>query len=43
MTVFLVLAGIGLGVVIGERDARRKRRGWRPYRRCDVMSEWRNG
>lgn len=31
MTVMLVLAGIGLGVWIGERDAKRKRGGWKPY------------
>lgn len=31
MTVFLVLAGIGLGVWIGQREARSKRAGWRYY------------
>jgi hypothetical protein len=43
MTMMLFLAGIALGCVIGEVDARRKRRGWKPYRRTDVMSEWRDG
>lgn len=31
MTVFLFLAGIGLGCVIGERAAKKKRGGWRYY------------
>jgi len=32
MTVMLVLAGFGLGCLVGEVDARRQRKGWKPYR-----------
>lgn len=43
LEVLLVLGAFCLGIVLGERDARRSWRGWRPYRRTDVMSEWRDG
>lgn len=43
MTVMLFLAGVGLGFWLSERETRRRWNGWRPYRRTDVMSEWRDG
>ncbi len=43
LEVFLVIGAFCLGVVLGERETRRKFNGWRPYRRTDVMSEWRDG
>lgn len=48
MTVMLFLAGLGLGCVIGEIDARRRRGGWRPFHparyphsnKFQIMRDW---
>jgi hypothetical protein len=43
LSVFLILAGVGFGCWVGERETRKKRGNWKPYRPTDVMSEWRDG
>src|SRR5262245_42963425 len=42
LSVFLILAGVGFGYWMTERDFRKKRGNWNYYRRTDVMSEWRD-
>jgi hypothetical protein len=40
MTVFLVLGAFCLGIVLGHRDALKKRNGWREYPQSyDIMKD----
>jgi len=42
MSIFLILAALGLGCWLGERDARKKARGWRTYpQKFDIMKDCR--